>query len=83
MSDSFGTPWAVARQAPLSMVFPKQEDWNGLSFPPPGGLPDPGTEPVSPASPALASRFFTTESPGKPMNMEKTIIRRDTCTQCS
>ena len=31
----------------------KQEDWNGLSFPPPGDLPNPGIEPTSPVSPAL------------------------------
>ena len=33
MSDSFATPWTVARQAPLSMGFPRQEYWNGLPFP--------------------------------------------------
>ena len=26
------TPWTAALQAPLSMGFPKQECWNGLSF---------------------------------------------------
>ena len=30
------TPWAVARQAPLFMGFPRQEYWSGLPFPPPG-----------------------------------------------
>ena len=40
---------AVARQASLSMGFFRQECWNGLPFPPPGDLPDPGIEPVSPA----------------------------------
>ena len=40
----FVTPWTVARQAPLSMRFPRQEYWSGLPFPPPGGLPDPGIE---------------------------------------
>ena len=35
---------------------------NGMSFPLPGDLPDPGVEPVSPASPALAGRFFTTSA---------------------
>ena len=39
-----------------------------LLFPPPGDLPDPGTELVSPLVPALAGRFFTTEPPGKPKN---------------
>ena len=37
-----------------------------VAFPPPGDLPDPGTKPMSPASPALAGGFFTTEPPGKP-----------------
>ena len=44
----------------------RQEYWSRLPFPPPGDLPNPGTEPMSPASPALAGRFFTTEPPGKP-----------------
>ena len=34
------TPWAVARQAPLSMGFSRQEYWSGLPFPTPGDLPD-------------------------------------------
>ena len=45
------------------MGFPRQGYWNGLPFPPPGDLPDPGIEPVSPAS---ADGFPTTESAGKP-----------------
>ena len=55
----FATPWAVARQALLSMGFPRQEYWSGLPFHPPGDVPDPGTEPKSPA---LAGRFFTTSA---------------------
>ena len=43
------TPWTVAHQAPLSMGFPRQEYWNELSFSPPGDLPYPGIEPMSPA----------------------------------
>ena len=43
------TPWTAAHQAPLSMGFPRQEYWSGLPFPPPGDLPNLGTEPVSPA----------------------------------
>ena len=35
-------------QAPLSMGFPRQEHWSGLSFPSPGDLPDPGIEPGPP-----------------------------------
>ena len=34
--------------------------WSGLPYPPPGGLPDPGTKPVSLKSPALAGGFFST-----------------------
>ena len=56
----FVTPWSVARQAPLSMEFPRQGYWSGMSCPPPGDLPDSGIEPASVASPALASGFFTT-----------------------
>ena len=40
------TPWTLARQAPLSMGFPRQEYWSGLSFPSPGNLSDPGIEPM-------------------------------------
>ena len=56
---------AIAHQAPLSMGFPRQEYWSGLPFPPPGDLPDSGTEPGSLTSLALAGRFFTTVPPGK------------------
>ena len=45
----FATPWTVARQAPLSMRFSRQEYWSGLPFPSPGDVPDPGIEPRSPA----------------------------------
>ena len=62
----FATPWIVARQAPLSMGFSRQEHWSGLPFHSPGDLPNPGIKPKSSASPALTDRFFTTESPGKP-----------------
>ena len=53
----------VARQAPLSMGFPRQEYWSGLPCPPPGDLPDPGIKPASLTSPALAGGFFTTSAP--------------------
>ena len=42
--------------------FSRQKYWSRLSFPPPGDLPDPGTEPVCLMSPALAGRFFTTSA---------------------
>ena len=53
----FKTLWTVVHQAPLSRGFPRQEYWSGLPFPPLG---------IKPASPALASRFFTTALSGKP-----------------
>ena len=74
MCDSFVTPWTVARQTPLSMEFPRQVYWNGLPFPPPGDLLDPGFEP---RSPALASRFFTTELAGKPKEYYSAIVRNE------
>ena len=43
------TVWTIARQAPLSMGFSRQEYWSELPFPFPGDLPDPGIEPRSPA----------------------------------
>ena len=48
------------------MGFPRQEYRSGLPFPPPGDPPDPGVEPVSAASSALAGGFSTTEPPAKP-----------------
>ena len=45
----FTTLWTAADQAPLSMGFSRQEYWSGLTQPPPGDLPDPGIEPMSPA----------------------------------
>ena len=59
------TPWTVAHQAPLSMGFSRQEYWSGLPCPPSGHLPDPGIEPVSLKSPALAGGFFTTSASWK------------------
>ena len=61
----FATLWTVVPQASLFKSFSRQEYWSGLPCPPPGELPDSGIEPASPASPALAGRFFTTVSPGK------------------
>ena len=57
VSDS-ATPRNVAHHASLSMGFPRQEYWRGLSFPLPGDLSNPG---IQPSSPALPSGFFTTE----------------------
>ena len=59
----FASPWTIASQAPLSMRFPRQEHWSGLPLLSPGGLPNPGIEPTSPA---LAGGIFTTEPHGDP-----------------
>ena len=56
MSDSLATPWTIARQAPLSMGFPRQEYWSGFPCPPLGDPPNPGIESMSPG---LADGFFT------------------------
>ena len=50
----------------LSMGFSSQEYWSGLSCLLSEDLPNPGTEPMSLISPALACRFFNTSTPGKP-----------------
>ena len=60
----FVAPWTVAHQTLLSLGFPRQEYWSGLSFPPPEDLPNPG---MKPASVALAGRSFTTELPVEPL----------------
>ena len=66
----FATIWTIAHQAPLSMGSSRQEYWSGLSCPPPGDLPDPGIEPSSLMSPALAGDFFLPlVLPGKPKNL--------------
>ena len=57
----FVTPWTVAYQALPSMGFSRQESWNGLPFPSPGDLPDPG---IKPGSPALQADALPSEPPG-------------------
>ena len=61
----FAAPCTVARQAPLSVGFSRQEYWSGLPFPPPEDFPSPGIEPVFPAAPMLGSELFTTAPSGK------------------
>ena len=52
-------PVDCSPHAPLSMGSPRQEYWSGLPWPSPGDLPNPGIEPVSLVTPALAGRLFT------------------------
>ena len=59
----FATPWTVARRAPLSMGFSRQEDWSGMPFHPPGYLPDPEIKPESPALEA----YFPLHHLGNPL----------------
>ena len=56
----FATLRTVAHQAPLFMGFSRQEYWSGLSCPPPGDLPDPGSKPACLTSPA--GGFVTTSA---------------------
>ena len=64
MSDSFATPWTIARQASLSMGFPRQEYWSGSPFPSPGDLSNPREDQTHIS--CIGGEFFTTEPPKKP-----------------
>ena len=66
----FVSLWTAAHLAPLSMGVSRQDYWSGMPCPSAGDLPDPGSEPRSPASPALAGGFFTIEPPGKPQSVQ-------------
>ena len=58
MCQTLATPWTVAHYAPLSMGFPRQENWSRLSFLSPEYLPNPGIEPESLVSPACGRRIL-------------------------
>ena len=62
------TPWTVAYQASPSKGFSRQEYCNGLPFPSPGDLPDPGIEP---GSPTLEADALTSEPPIGEKNLKK------------
>ena len=51
LCPTLATPLTVACQAPLSMRFSRQEYWNGVPFPSPGDLHDPGIKLRSPSFP--------------------------------
>ena len=57
------------------MEFSRQEYWNGLPFTTPGDIPNPGMEPMSPASPALTGGFFTTSAPREAQSVTMEGIR--------
>ena len=76
----FVTPRTVAYQAPPSMGFSRQGYWNGLPFPSPGDLPNPGTEP---RSPTLQADTLPSEPRGKPQgNLLSERIVGIICTSC-
>ena len=58
----FAAAWTIARQAPLSMGFSRQEYWSELPFPSQRDLPDPG---IKPGSPALQVDSLPSEPLGK------------------
>ena len=64
----FATLWTVARQAPLSMEFFRQEFWSGLPCRPPGESSGPRDRIASLLSPALAGGFFTTSATWEAQN---------------
>ena len=75
----FATPWTEVCQAPLSMEFSRQEYWSRVPFPSLGYLPDPGVEPVSPASLALQADSLPLSHQGSLLG----VIPSNTCTTFS
>ena len=65
------------------MGFSKQEHWSGLPVPPPGDLPGPGIELLSPASRALAGSFLTTAALGRHSKARSLLISHiERCLDC-
>ena len=74
LSDSLPPPELQPARLFYLWNYPDKNPGVGCHFLLQGTLPNTGTEPVSPAAPALAGRFFTTEPPGKPYSLLKEII---------
>ena len=72
----FVTPWTVARQAPLSVDFSRQEYWGGLPFHSPGYLPNPG---IIPRFPALQVDSLPPEPPGRPFRVLWPLLSFPVC----
>ena len=71
----FSPPWTAAHQAPLSMGFSRQKYWSGLPYSPPGYLSNPGMEPRSLTTPAMASGFLPLMPPRKPfLSMDNAFL---------
>ena len=77
MSDSLRPPWTAARQAPLSVKFPRQEYWSGLPCSPPGDCSDPGMEPGSPTLKADSFRLGHQRSPAVPSPLSNAVCPLD------
>ena len=73
MASCFVTLGAAAHQSPLSMAFSGQEHWRGLPYPPPGDLPNPGTEPASHVS-CTRRLVFTPGTTGKVLHPYNTFF---------
>ena len=87
MSDSLPPDWLQPTRLLCSWDLSGKNTGVGLLFPPPGDLPDPGIEP---ASPELASWFFSTETPGKPnlfnkplLSLKEVTLQEPICFFCS
>ena len=77
----FITTWTVAHQASLSVEFSRQEYWSGLPFSSPGDLPNPRTEPRSPALQAdslLSEPIYTS-----PCSVQFSSVSRSCPTLCN
>ena len=73
----FATLWTGACQAPLSMVFSRQEYWSGLPYPPPGDLPDPDAGLIPNLLCLLHSQVgsLAPVPPGKPKSVHMHLIK--------
>ena len=78
--SGFATLWTRARQAPLSMGYPRQEYWIGLPCPPPGDLPDLGIRTMSPLAPALQADSLLLSRWGSPRKPWKDLFESKLCT---
>ena len=72
----FASLWTVACWAALSVEFPRQEFWNGLPFPFPGGLPNPG---IGPVPPAWQADSLPLSHLGNPLNWIITTVLQREC----
>ena len=75
MSNYSVSPWTITHQDPLSMAFPRQTYWSGLSFPPPGDLLKLGIKTESLTSPALQADSLQLSHLGSPPPVDKSKLK--------